>query len=248
MKLPFLKRVEDAIRFDGEHLEIYIPKTYFAKGIAEYFGDRVKTIGMFDFLYFPDGKGAIAKGELHTFKLPMNISFEFDNYYDTSVKLKPEMPKEDYTVYELSRGQLFMDSVIKELSAENSKKFIGLLHGGNLPPTLKYTDIIKLYHESIGINKVKLNNPSVIFEMIIAELYRSKEKPELPFRMVIGKDGFSGSEFDYTAIDVKKLPSINSTFNAMTFEDIDQAIISSIKKTRNNETENESPIEKIIKY
>jgi hypothetical protein len=84
--------------------------------------------------------------------------------------------------------------------------------------------------------------------MIIAELCRYKSNIEVPFRMMIGKDNAKVTEYDYNNINLKKLPSINSTFNAMTFEDINQSIISSIKKTRNKETENPSPVEKIIKY
>jgi hypothetical protein len=248
MKYNFLKKVENSIFFDGEYMEIYIPKDYFTKGIAEYQGDKISTLGIFNFMIYSQSKEAKSKGEIHTLKLPMTIRFEFSSFYDISTKLRPDLEQEDYRVFELGKGSLFIDNVVKEQSAENSKKFIYLLHGGKLPKSLKYEDVIGLYHESIGLNKVQLNNPSVIFELIIAELCRYKNDIELPFRMVIGKDNARASEYDYTNINLKKLPAINSTFNAMTFEDINQAIISSIKKTRNNENENPSPVEKIIKY
>jgi len=248
MKYNFLKKVENSIFFDGEYMEIYLPKNYFDKGIAEYHGDKVSTLGMFNFIVYSQPKEDKGKGEIHILKLPMNIKFEFNSFYDISTNLQPNLEKEDYRVFELSRGSMFIDSIIKEQSPDNSKKFIYLLHGGKLPKEIKYSDIITLYHESIALNKVKLNNPSVIFELIIAELCRYEKDIEIPFRMIIGKDNPKATEYDYNNIRLNKLPSVNSTFNAMTFEDIDQAIISSIKKTRNNENENPSPVEKIIKY
>lgn len=248
MKYNFLKKVDGTVFFDGEYMEIYIPKDYFTKGIAQYYADKISTLGIFNFMVYSQPKDSKNKGEIHLLKLPMEIKFEFDSFHDITTKLRPDSETEDYRVFELSRGSVFIDSVTKEKSAENSKKFIYLLHGGKLPKALKYQDAIELYHESIALNNVKLNNPSVIFEMIIAELCRYKNNIEVPFRSIIGRDNSKASEYDYSNINLKKLPSINSTFNAMTFEDVNQAIISSIKKTRNNETENESPVEKIIKY
>lgn len=248
MKYNFFKTVDNAVIFDGEYMEIYIPKEYFDKDIAGYHGDRINTLGIFNFMVYTGTKESKTNGEIHLLKLPMEIKFEFDAFHDVTTKLRPDLEEEDYRVYELSKGSVVIDSLTKEQSAENSKKFIYLLHGGKLPRALKYQDIIEMYHESIGLNKVSLNNPSVIFEMIIAELCRYKDNIEFPFRMMIGKDNAKVGDYDYSNINLKKLPSINSTFNAMTFEDINQAIISSIKKTRNNEAENESPIEKIIKY
>jgi hypothetical protein len=248
MKYNFLKKIGDSVVFDGEYMEVYIPKDYFSKGIAEYHGDKISTLGIFNFMVYSKPKDTKSKGEVHLMKLPMTIKFEFDTFHDDTVKLTADQEAEEYRIFELSKGSVIIDTVVKEQSAENSKKFIYLLHGGKLPKALKYEDIIELYHESITLNKVSLNNPSVIFELIIAELCRYNANIEMPFRMMIGRDNAKVSEYDYNNINLKKLPSINSTFNAMTFEDINQAIISSIKKTRNNETENPSPVEKIIKY
>jgi hypothetical protein len=248
MKYGFLKKIDNTVFFDGEYMEIYIPKEYFAKGIAEYHGDKISTLGIFNFVIYTQPKDTKNKGELHLLKLPMEIKFEFNSFHDITTKLQADLDEDEYRVFELNKGSIFIDNVVKEQSAENSKKFIYLLHGGKLPKALKYQDIIDLYHESIGLNRVSLNNPSVIFEMIIAELCRYKSNIEVPFRMMIGKDNAKVTEYDYNNINLKKLPSINSTFNAMTFEDINQSIISSIKKTRNKETENPSPVEKIIKY
>jgi hypothetical protein len=248
MKYNFLKKVGDSVIFDGEYMEIYIPKEYFSRGIAEYHGEMISTLGIFNFIVYTQPKETKSKGEVHLMKLPMTVKFEFDTFHDDTTRLQADQDEEQYRVFELSKGSVVVDTVVKEQSAENSKKFIYLLHGGKIPKALKYGDIIDMYHESISLNRVNLNNPSVIFELIIAELCRYSDDIEMPFRMMIGKDNAKVSEYDYNNINLTKLPSINSTFNAMTFEDINQAVISSIKKTRNNEGENPSPVEKIIKY
>ncbi|ALN97880.1 hypothetical protein Bp8pS_201 [Bacillus phage vB_BpuM-BpSp] len=243
----FLKREENTYFFDGELMEIYLPKDYFKQNIAEYYGDKISTLGVFNFMTFPTSNPDRKSNDLRVMKLPMEIKFEFFNSYEEELVLESGMESKKYIIFQLNKGQMFIDSVLKEQSAENSKKFIYLLHGGNLPKSLKYKDIINLYHESIRLNKVNLNNPSSMFETIIAELCRDSNNIELPFRINAGKKD-DINEYGYNNINLTKLPSINSTFNAMTFEDINQSIISSVKKTRNNEKEGESPVEKIIKY
>jgi len=246
MKYNFLNNVDNSIFFNGEFMEIYIPKEYFKWEIAEFQGEYLSTIGIFDFITYLNPKESKNKGDLHILKLPMTIKFGFSSFHDASLSLSSSRDKEDYTVFELKKGDLFVDNLFKEQSAENTKKFISLLHGGKLPSVLKYSDIINLYLDSVSLNHVKLNNVSVIYEMCIAELCRYKGHIDIPFRMVADKSNIS--PYDYENINIKKLPSINSTFNAMTFEDVNQSIISSIKKTKNNEQENISPVEKIIKY
>lgn len=247
MKLNFLEKVDNSVIFNGNLLEIYIPSEFFTINIAEFEGEMIKTIGIFNFIYYPNER-KIKQGEMHIMKLPMKIKFEFDNFRKEKTIIGNAVEETEYYIFDLINGNLFIDNLEKEQSANNSKDFIYLLHSGHLPQALKYEDIIKLYIESITLNKVKLNNMSVIFEMTIAELQRSLKNIEIPFRILIGKNGSTVSSYDYQNISLKSLPSINSTFNAMTFENINQAIISSIKKTRNNEKENKSPVEEIIKY
>jgi len=79
-------------------------------------------------------------------------------------------------------------------------------------------------------------------------LCRDKKDLTQPFRKEIGKDKAGITQYDYENINLKRLPPLSSTFTAITFEDMNQSLISSIKKNRNGEKEVDSPIEKTIKY
>lgn len=248
MKYKFLKKVDNKVLYNGNFMEIYIPKDYFNWKIAEFEGEFISTIGIFNFINYLDEKEKHSNGELHILKLPMTIRFTYNNFYEDNLSIEKGREPENYYIFELINGDTFVENLAQEQSAENSKKFISLLHGGKLPKVLDYSEIINIYLNSIDLNKVNLNNVSVMYEICIAELCRYKKDINIPFRMIAGKNNNNVSMYDYQNINIKKLPALNSTFNAMTFEDIDQEIISSIKNNKINAKEVTSPIEKIIKY
>lgn len=248
MKYKFLKEINNAVYYDGDYMEVYIPKNYFDLKIAENNGDKISTMGIFNFIDYIGDKALAKSGTIHTLKLPMMIMFEYESSFEIKKKLKPELDEEEYIVFCLHNGNMFIDSLSKEISAETSKRFIYLIHSGKLPNIIPYEDILKMYLESITLNKVSLGNPSVIFELIISELCRSRKDVNIPFRKEISKDNSKVDQYDYRNINLTRLPSINSTFTSITFEDMNQSLISSIKKNRNNEKEIDSPIEKTIKY
>lgn len=245
MGYSFLKRVGNSIYFDGEVMEIYIPKEYFKEGTAQFKGDKVNTLGILDFIVYPDQDRKAKGSELHSLGLPMQIMFEFKDYFETD-NIQGKFPGA-YNVFVLEKGNMFVDNVIKEQSATNAKDFIFKFHSGKLSKNLRYEDIIDAYTSCVNLNNVKLNNASSMFEMIIAELARSKSDDKIPFRKAINNNP-KLTQLDYRLINIKQLPNINSTFASMMFENIDQSIHYSLLKTKNHETEVESPLEKIIKY
>ena len=243
MKYSWLKKVDDTIYFDGYLMEIYLPKYYFDKNVAKFIGNKINTLGLFEFRVI-DEKGKVEK---HTFKLPMNVIFEFDDYRSENIARSEDEVEPNY-IFTLQNGMMFLDSVKKEQSGANSKNFIFSLHSNKLPSTLPYSDIIKLYFDNLILNKVNIGNPGCILEMTVAELCRSKDDVSVPFRKIIGENFKGTNDIDYKMTNVKNLPPINSTFAALSFENMDDSILSSIRKSINGEKEIVSPIEKITKY
>jgi hypothetical protein len=96
-------------------------------------------------------------------------------------------------------------------------------------------------------NNCNLNVPASIIETTIGELAReSRNNLDTPFRKAIASKNIS--EYSYYQVSIESLAMLNSTFTAITSEDMNQAIITSITKARTNGQELETPMEKTIKY
>ena len=247
MKISSLERKNNSIIFTGERMHIYIPKNYFDKKLASYNGKFVYSMGIFLFEITTDEKfNKNIDGVFHTLKLPVKINFEYSSTFSCKKKIK-NFDEDSYNVFILEKNNIFMDNIYKEQNPQVCKEFMDALHGGNIPKIVPYNEIIELYLDNINITKMDLRNPSVIFEIIISEVCRYKNNMKIPFRKIIGKDN-NISEYEYKNINIKSVPNLNSTFSDLAFEDLKQALISSIKKTKTGEKELESPVEKTIKY
>lgn len=253
MKCDFLKTVDEKVIFTGKYMEIYIPRKNFEsdptkKGISEYSGEYLETLGNFNFLVFPEGKENRDNFVMRSLNLAVRIKIEYSNTYKITTQLPSDLNPVDYTVFCLEKDDLFCVNLFQEKSAENTKDILTLIHSGNLPKAGSYEKQLAVYSGATLLNGTKLNSPLVIFELILAEINRWEKDPTVPFRKAITDPSLNVSEYDYLPVNLKQLPTLNSTFSAMTFEDIHQSTINSIKKTKYGEEEKESSIEKMIKY
>lgn len=245
MKYSFLNKIKDTVYFIGNLMEIYIPTEFFKIGMASYKGDKIETFGIFQFVVYTDeNERDKHSGDVHTLKLPMYINFQ----YEESFKAKDVLGKnkDDYTVFTLRKGNIFLDTVDKEQSSATVKDFIFKLHAGKIPNSTLYTDVFKIYLDSIKLNSVNLENNAVIFETEIAELYRSKHDDTIPFRKAINKNP-NISLTDYHAIGIKDLPNIKGTFQALMFENIRQSVLYSVLRTKTGVKDVETPLEDVAK-
>ena len=64
--------------------------------------------------------------------------------------------------------------------------------------------------------------------------------------MVAGKDD-NVSDYDYKMASIRQICQYSSTFTALTFEDFDSMVTTSLNRTAEHKSEQESPLEKIIK-
>lgn len=236
-----LKVDKDRFQFTGEELRLYIPEYYFDKGIAEELGGRLTTLGLLNAHVVKNGK----VGELETMNLPTQINIYPSEVEKETLSLLKDQEPEVYRVAKFYRGDSLTDTFIVKDST-NVEKFLKLLTGGKIPPTVPYGKVIEVWHKNLEINGIKLGVSSTVMETIIRETYRDKKVPELTFGEVAGKD-LNKSEYDYKAVNIREVCSRNSTFAGLTFENMDQMITSSLNITRYKKKQSLSPIEKIIK-
>jgi len=228
-KIKELVRSGNSIVFDGDYLDIYIDSEYFKKGLAEHQGNYIKTMGLFQFEIKTESQERSGKdGTIHTMKYPNSMEFDYTEHFVFNGKLDKDRKNVKYDVFRLTTGNKFFANVHIEQSAVSVKDFIFMFHSGKMPQFIKYSDIIKLYYDVLNTNKINLKSNSLTYEIIISELCRSKKDIELHYRKSLKNNP---SEYDYVNINLKDIPRINSTFTALTFENIDESIISSVKRT-----------------
>jgi len=248
MDFKFLNKVENSIYFKSPNgkLEIYIPKLYLDADmeLAVEYGLEIETIGMFLFKYYPDKDKT--KFNTFQFELTENITFSYSEVYETKDVLIKNSEEDDYKVFVLYDGDMFIKNTEIVQTFLNTEKFVKLHFAGKLPSHIKYSNILNLYIESMQTNKCDLGCPASLLESMIGELARDPANLSNAFRKVVEKKKLS--ELDYKQISIKNLALINSTFTAFTSENTKNILTYSIERKRNGGKEIESPIEKSVNY
>ncbi len=247
MQPEFFQRKDDAVIFTGTYMEAYIPIYYLDKGIAIENGDRLELFAIFNFKVFssvnPDRKSA----KLLTFKFPSTIITKPHSSENEDLELIPGTGIQRYRVLKYFKGDEILTTINVVQTIDNVEKFVDLFNGGKLPNTLKYSMILDLFLKNLEINKVDLGLSAVVLEAMITEVYRYKNDKTIPFRKVIGKNK-KVSEYDYNTANMREIAELESTFTALTFEDIDTMITASINRNIYDREEVQSPVEKLINY
>jgi hypothetical protein len=245
LNLPFLTKKDNKVVFTGEKLEIYIPAEYFENDLAEELGLKISTIGIFPMMYYSSLEGT--RHTTYQFKLPETIVFSYTESRKEKVSIKEGYDEDNYTIYTLYNNDDLIENITMTKSFTNTEGLVKLHNTGRIPSTIKYSDILNLYLENMNTNDCNLGVPSTIIEAVISELARDKDNYEIPFRKAINSNP-KLTELDYRQLSIKDLAMVTSTFTAITSENMNVAITSSVNKARNGGVENDTPVEKTIKY
>lgn len=248
MNYPFLKEETFGLRtqetFIGNTCEIYLPTYFFDKtndkALAAVVGDKIKTIGIFCFK---------VDGTMYELQLPLQFEFQFSDVDKKRLKLSQKIPEMEFQVYTLHNGDAFVYDILHRKNVDDFKFFMNkLIENAKMPAYVSYADALTMYLNAMMSTEVTgLGVDSVTIEFLLSELYRNKKQMRDPFRLA-----FNGNnEYDYKMVRITKVPQLTSTFTAISGEDIDTQIISSVASARDpkmKDKDKESPMEKIIKY
>jgi hypothetical protein len=245
--MDYFKSDGNDIYLEADAAEFYIPSSYFKSpgGFAEDLGDEIKTLGIFDVGIFDDKDNL---KEIKVFNVPSWINIYVNISEERSVPLPGKGGKTEVTpckVLKFLKGHKIMSSTTVQDSS-NVEAFLGFLLKGKLPPTIPYDASLNIWQKNQEMNGAKLGVPSVIEELILSGIYRYKDDPSKKFANVIGADP-KMSQFDYVMYNVREICRYTSTFTAITFEDLDSMITTSLNRTRNHAEEIESPVEMLLK-
>lgn len=242
--MAYFKSDSKYIYLEQDYCEFYIPISYFegTSGFAEDQGQMIKAMGIFNIGFFENGN----LKETRVLNLPSWINLYVYDYELRSVNLPGESSPVPCKVLKYYHGSKVMDSVIIEDSS-NAELYLKFITQGKIPPSVPYDKSLILWRKNQAMTGVKFDVPSVIAELILSASYRDKNDPSRKFAQVIGKDPNNVSQYDYKMASIRQICQYTSTFTAITFEDIDSMITTSLNRCRDKKPEVESPIEKIIK-
>ena len=244
MALTCLVKKDNKILLNAEYMEAYIPKKMFKKGLNEILGDKLSIMGLFNFRFSND-ENTISKQPMHTFTFPSMMLSKPSSIKEQELELFEGSGVQKYIVAKYYRDEEIMCTTSVVADIDNVEKFINLLIEGNLPNTIPYSKILELFIKNMEINKQNLGVSAVVLSVVISEIYRYKKDQSVPFRKMYGKGNVG--ELDYISANSREVCANNSTFSALTFEDIDTMLVTSINKSRYKRKENESPVEQIIR-
>ena len=220
------------IFLNDQYCEFYIPMYYFdtTKRFAEDLSDKIQVLGIFNVGFFQNNKMT----ELRTLNLPTMITIQV---YDSELR-EVEMSNHEVMqckVVKYMKDALIMSAVHFEDDTQ-SKNYLKFITSGNLPKIIPYSKALDFWKKNQQLNGVNFGVSSLYLELILSVV----------FSKIASNEGVS--DYDYAVASIRQICQYNSTFTALTFEDIDSMITSSLNKSREKVKERESPVEAIIKY
>lgn len=230
------------IYLDAPYMEAYIPMYYFEKsGFAEDKGEILSVFGIMVTRFFENDKVIAEK----TLCVPSMIDMYCTDYENREVEL-PRYGTIPCKVMKYYQGQKIMSANIIQDSG-NAITMLDFIIAGKLPVLLPYKSIIEVWYKNQHLNGTDFGVPSFILELILSVAYRSQTDPTKKFCEEIGQPGSTLSEFDYRCVSVRQICQYSSTFQSLTFEDIDAMITSSLNRTRRGIKDEPTPVENVIK-
>lgn len=226
---------------DAPFMEFYVPTYYFDNKWAIPRGEQLRVFGIFNVGLYEGDK----LKEIKSLNLPMFILINTYEQDIRNIDFKGS-PNTKCMVYKYHKGQQIMqDSII--VDSDNALTYLDIIMKGKLPTTIPYSKALNMWEKNQELNNVNFSVPSTTLEMILAVSYRDKDHVEKKFATVIGADP-SVSDYDYEMLNIRQICQYASTYTAMTFEDINSMITTSINRDRDKRDEMESPVERVMKF
>lgn len=233
---------DNFICLQAEYAEFYIPMSYFDKSdFAEDMGNIIKCLGILDIGFFVDGK----LKEFKILNLPSKVDLFATDYEMRTVSLPGREKPVPCKVLKYYKGNQIMPCTIIEDST-NAETYLKFVTQGKVPSAVPYSKSIGIWMKNQKMNHVNFGVPSVILELILSVAYRDKKDPTQRFAMALAKNP-NLTDYDCKMASIRQICQYTSTFTALTFEDFDAMLTTSLNRTRQNKQQADSPLEQIIK-
>jgi hypothetical protein len=233
----FIKVKGDSYVFanDGT-FKFFVPERFFSNKLAEFVGEYISLFGVVPYALFDKNDKPI--GKLRTFKFPVSFLTSPDEIeLVKGLVLTKNNSPEDYRVLKYHKdGVIVVNYNIAE-DAENIQKFYSALDTAALPNNINYNELQNYFIRNVQLTGNKYGVSLQLIGVVMSELCRSRKDDSKPFRLENNPDMNA-----YQWIAIRDVPRDTSPFAAITSEEWDVAVVSSIMV----DTVKDSPLEKIM--
>jgi hypothetical protein len=202
--------------------------------------DKIDVLGFFTVGIFENG----TLKDLRILNLPTMITINVYDYELREVELNNHQVMQCKVVKYLKDAKIMQSALFA--NDTYSKEYLKFITSGNLPKIIPYSKSLNIWRKNQEINNVHFGVSSLYLELVLSVMYRNPNNMSQKFAKIASNEGVS--DYDYTMANIRQICQYNSTFTALTFEDIDSMITTSLNKSRDKVKEIESPVEQIIKY
>jgi hypothetical protein len=239
---------DDIIYLDEGKMEIFTPQDYIGT-ISHINGDILKTFGAAVYKFYKDPKDK-KPTKVGTLMLPSFLNF-YPTYIDQNVNdtiwdgIYTDLNENTYCKLSFEKGS----RVVQRFSIQhldNVVTFLDLLMARKVDNNIPYPLLSKIFTKNSTDNGVDLGVPIQIIDLIIYKVCRDKKDVSRPFGQIIGKNP-KVSPIAYQFANMRDICGADSVFAALTFEDMNTMLDSSLNMTMNGDSQNLSPTEQIIK-
>lgn len=240
----FLRRDGNALLFDGDgEFIFYVPEVNFGGKSAIVDGSHVRLLGVLNYEILNKSGGSSG---LKTFSWPtIFLCKPYAIEKRKGLKLVKTNDAKDYRILRFKNGDEVVTNVHTPQIIDNVEEMFRLfLITGNIPTTISYLDLYEYFDRNMNLNGSDYGLNDQLWGAVISETCRDPEDISRPYRL--SKAFARGDMNSYIPVSIKTIPKYISPYVAITSENIDESIISSVLLSDNPKGHKYSPLERVL--
>lgn len=229
-------------------MEVYLPYDYLNKeyrGTPYYTtaGTMVRYFGVGNMRFFKTQKEMDNPLTVKTYTLgfPMIMTSEPSDIDIRSVQFKRGGVERKCIVLTFYKDDIFLDNVLCIANSNNIMILMNRLEGGKLDH-VGVDEAVSILQDAQTMNRGKLKLPSEEEEIFIAERYRDPDHPSRRARFATDMD-----QDRVVSYNMRQEAMHTTTYQAMTHEDINTALITSINRKEAGIQDDPTIMERIVR-
>lgn len=249
----YFEQVGDSIYFKGEKLIITFPEEFIKKKVAIIVNKNVAVLGIYKGYIFDDIDEENLNNATHeyTLKSPSQyiITPSLIEEYTTSVMDTTNETMKRVKMIKLTffQDDKYIDDVNTVVSTDVLESFMNMLLGGQIPETITYAELPKIWNECNrrnGGGNLTMNFNSLC--SIVAGITRCPDDYSVPFRLKYKHYLSKGIE-QGKMLRLYDVPKFTSNFSALTSADPKHGITVAMNRKTESKKDIITPVEEAIK-